>query len=200
MKNLLVLFLITISLSCTQDKQALLGETQWQKKQNADFKDATKSPLKNKDRKSFKGLDFYKIDSTFVVFAKLKRTPDAKWFSMKTTTDRTSKERVFGVLEFELKGTKYELNVYQGESSMTEDGLKDYLFLPFLDDTNGDGSYAGGRYINLKVTDADTIIIDFNTAYNPYCAYNKKYSCPIVPRVNYIATKIEAGVKNFNKD
>jgi uncharacterized protein (DUF1684 family) len=72
------------------------------------------------------------------------------------------------------------------------------LFLPFLDNTNGDTTYGGGRYIDLRIPEGDTIEIDFNKAYNPYCAYNSRYSCPIVPRENYLDTNIEAGVKKFH--
>lgn len=199
MKSFLLLFLMVFTLGCAQDKQMLSGETEWQREMNADFKDASKSPLKDKDRKNFTGLDFYKFDSTYVVKASLKRTPDTQWFKMKTTTDRESEERVFGILSFELKGKMYQLNVYQGKESMTTEGYEDYLFLPFLDDTNGNSSYAGGRYIDLRIPDGDTIAIDFNTAYNPYCAYDEKYSCPIVPRENYLATEVKAGVKAFKK-
>ncbi|NRB58490.1 MAG: DUF1684 domain-containing protein [Winogradskyella sp.] len=165
---------------------------------NADFKDASKSPLKDKDRKNFVELDFFKFDSAYVVKSILKPTPDSDWFDMKTTTDRVSKERVYGIIEFELKGEIYQLNVYQ-ESPDEEGAMPDYLFLPFLDDTNGNGSYAGGRYIDLKIPEGDSIEVDFNKAFNPYCAYNEKYSCPIVPRENYVATRIEAGVKAFKK-
>src|SRR5690606_9644083 len=97
------------------------------------------------------GLDFFKVDSTYVVTARLKLTPDSKWFNMRTTTSRVSKERVFGVLSFELKGKTYQLNVYQGQENMKKEGFEDYLFLPFLDETNGLESYGGGRYIDLKI-------------------------------------------------
>lgn len=199
MKNIFLIFLLVCTVACAQDKQALSGETEWQKEMNADFKDASKSPLKKKDLKKFKGLDFFKFDSTFVVKAVLKRTPETKWFKMKTTTSRESEERVFGILTFELKGQSFQLNVYQGKELMTTEGYEDYLFLPFLDDTNGDTTYGGGRYIDLRIPEENEIEIDFNKAYNPYCAYNEKYSCPIVPRENYLPLKVEAGVKAFKK-
>ena len=82
---------------------------------------------------------------------------------------------------------------------MNEDGFKDYLFLPFMDDTNGEQTYAGGRYIDLRIPEGNTLKIDFNKAYNPYCAYNEKYSCPIVPRENYLDVAVKAGVKVFKK-
>ena len=78
--------------------------------------------------------------------------------------------------------------------------MSNYLFLPFLDGTNGEGSYAGGRYIDLRIPEGDRMEIDFNSAYNPYCDYNEKYSCPIVPRANYLPIQIVAGVKAYKKD
>jgi uncharacterized protein (DUF1684 family) len=199
MKDLSLLFLFLIFIGCAQEKELILGETVFQKQLNAEYKDASKSPLKSKDLKIFKGLDFFKFDSSYVVKATLKPTPDTEWFNMKTTTDRLSKERVFGVLSFELQGQSFQLNVYQGQELMQTEGFKDYLFLPFIDNSNGSSTYAGGRYIDLRIPKGDTLEIDFNTAYNPYCAYNEKYSCPIVPRVNYLDLEIEAGVKAFKK-
>lgn len=199
MKHYFFLFCFAVSmLSCAQDKQPLLGETEWQKEMNAEYKDASTSPLKEIDRKDFKGLDFFKFDSIYVVKATLKLTPNSEWFKMKTTTSRESEQRIFGILTFELKGETFSLNVYQGKDLMKKDEYKDYLFLPFLDDTNGDTTYGGGRYIDLRIPVGNTIEIDFNKAYNPYCAYNDRYSCPIVPRENYLDTKIEAGVKKFH--
>ena len=200
MKNLVLISIILISvLSCGQNKRPIIGETEFQKTINAEYKDASTSPLKDNDRKTFTSLDFYKFDSTYVVEARFKRVENAEWFNMKTTTDRVSKERVYGVLSFELKGDSYSLKVYQGQDLMNKEGFEDYLFLPFLDETNGLGSYGGGRYIDLRIPKSDSVIIDFNKAYNPYCAYNAKFSCPIVPRINYLKTKVEAGVKAFAK-
>ncbi|MBN2868750.1 MAG: DUF1684 domain-containing protein [Flavobacteriaceae bacterium] len=200
MKSYFFLFCFAITmLSCAQDKQPILGETEWQKEMNAEYKDASTSPLKEKDRSDFKSLDFFKFDSTYVVTATLKRTPNTEWFKMKTTTSRESEERIFGILTFQLKGKTFSLNVYQGKELMKDEDFKDYLFLPFLDNTNGDTTYGGGRYIDLRIPEGDTIEIDFNKAYNPYCAYNERYSCPIVPRENYLDTKIEAGVKKFHE-
>lgn len=194
----LFLVLVSISaLSCAQ-KTPVVGDTKFQLELNSEFKDVSTSPLKAKDLKDFKGLDFFKLDSTLMVKANLKRTPDSKWFKMQTTTSRLSNERVYGVLSFELQGQTFELNVYQGKDLMKEEGFTDYLFLPFLDNTNGDATYGGGRYIDLRIPVDKELEIDFNTAYNPYCAYNEKYSCPIVPRENYLDMEVRAGVKKFH--
>jgi uncharacterized protein (DUF1684 family) len=199
MNRVFVSFFVLFLMSCTQEKRPLLGETDYQKEQNAKFKDATTSPLTDKDRKDFNGLDFFKFDSTYIVKAALKRTPESEWFNMKTTTERLSKERVFGQLTFEINDESFNLNVYQGEENMQTEGLEDYLFLPFLDDTNGEESYGGGRYIDLRIPESDSITIDFNKAYNPLCVYNEKFSCPIVPRINYLPIEINAGVKMYAK-
>jgi len=198
MKTYILLFIISICmLSCAQKKRPIKGETEFQKTINSEYKDATSSPLKDKDRKHFEGLDFFKFDSTYVVKADFKRTPNAQSFKMKTTTDRLPEYVKYGELRFQLKGNQFKLNIYQNQALITKEGYEDYLFLPFLDETNGFESYGGGRYIDTRKPEGDTLIIDFNKAYNPYCAYNDKYSCPIVPRENYLKTRVEAGVKAF---
>ena len=192
---LVVCFFIFIA--CQTDKSYINSNSEYQKNQNDLFKDASRSPLKSKDLKYFKGLDFFSIDSSYIVKAKLFRTPNTSFFGMKTTTERITKERVFGILSFIIDNQPFELNVYQGESAGEEDVDANYLFLPFLDESNGLTTYGGGRYIDLYVPVGDTLIIDFNQAYNPFCAYNDKYSCPIVPRENYIPLNVTAGVKIF---
>ncbi len=198
-QTILYALLFSSILSCAQDKTPIQGETEFQRTINSEYKDASKSPLKAKDLKTFKGLDFFKFDESYVVTATLELTPDTKFSTMKTTTTRLTQKRVFGILTFKIKGKDLKLNVYQDKALMQKEEYKDYLFLPFLDDTNGEQSYGGGRYIDLRIPEGNTMVIDFNTAYNPYCAYNDKFSCPIVPRENYLDMAIEAGVKAFHK-
>jgi len=199
MKNIIILFLLIVIYGCTQDKQPIKGETYWQKEMNADFKDATKSPLKDADRKYFRGLDFFKYDSMYIVSAKFTRTPNEKPFKMKTTTNRLPNYVKYGDVEFGLNGNSHILSIYRNLDLVVKEGFENYLFLPFLDNTNGEESYGGGRYVEVEFPEGNEIIIDFNQAYNPYCAYNEKYSCPIVPRSNYVDEDIRAGVKAFGK-
>ena len=131
--------------------------------------------------------------------AEFTRTPNEEPFKMKTTTDRRPIYVKYGQLSFNLKGENYQLNIYQNQGLIEKEGYEDYLFLPFLDETNGLESYGGGRYIDARIPQGDSMLIDFNKSYNPYCAYNDKYSCPIAPRENYLKTRIEAGVKGFDK-
>lgn len=199
MRYILTLFLLVSTFSCAQDKRPIAGDTEFQREINSEYKDASTSPLKDKDRKHFKSLEFFKFDSTYVVMASFKRTPNESVFKMKTTTSRLPEYVKYGEVTFELQGETRRLNVYQSQGLKTKEGYEDYLFLPFLDNTNGDESYGGGRYIDMRIPDADSLEIDFNKAYNPYCAYNEKYSCPIVPRENYLDVEIRAGVKVFKK-
>jgi len=180
--------------SVSASLQAILD---FQERKNEEFRNPETSPLPDRFRKDFQGLAFFPADTNYVVKAILQRTPDAQPFKMPSTTDESTWEVVYGLLRFELNGLHHELEVYQGLELMNREGFKDYLFLPFLDLTNGEETYGGGRYIDLRIPGSDTLIIDFNKAYNPYCVYNKKYSCPLVPRQNYMKTKVMAGVKDF---
>lgn len=197
--NFLYLLFTVVIFSCSEGKEPIPGDTQYQKEVNAKFKDASTSPLKDVDRKNFKGLDFFKFDSTYVVKAKFERTPSETPFEMKTTTERLALYVKYGTVTFNLKGKDHHLNVYQNQDLINKEGYEAYLFLPFLDNTNGEDSYGGGRYIDLEIPDGNELVIDFNKAYNPLCAYNEKYSCPIVPLENYLELRVEAGVKAFNE-
>jgi uncharacterized protein (DUF1684 family) len=199
----LFLFFSFLFFSCnSQDKRALIGETKYQQKLNASYKDASKSPLKKKDLKKFKGLDFFLADSSFIISAKLIKTIDAPTFEMATTTDRKPLYKEFGILTFNLKGKKCELTIYQSQDDLRDEKYKEYLFLPFTDNTSGSESYGGGRYMDVMTTDIsneNTVLLNFNNTYNPYCAYNDRYSCPLTPRKNHIDLEIKAGIKVFEK-
>jgi len=196
-KSLLILFSLLLILNCESKKRYDKNLTPFQKEMNEFFKDASISPLKEKDLKTFRGLDFFVFDSSYVVNAALTRTPDEKSFKMKTTTDRLQEYIKYGTVTFDLFDKSYSLNIYKNLEDINKQGYRDYLFLPFLDDTNGSESYGGGRYIDLDIPKGSNLIIDFNSAYNPYCVYDEKYSCPIVPKDNYLPLEINAGVKDY---
>ena len=202
MKKLLLLAFISF-LSCnSQGKRPLIGKTEYQQKLNASYKDASTSPLKTSDLKNFKGLDFFPIDSSFIVIAILKRTENAPIFEMATTTDRKPLYKEFGILKFTLNRKNHELTIYQSQDDSKDEKYKNYLFLPFTDDTSGNESYGGGRCMDVMTTDIkkdNTILLNFNNTYNPYCAYNDKYSCPLTPKKNHLNIEINAGVKTFKK-
>ena len=190
----ILLFSLFLLLNCDNRKRFNTDLTPFQREINDFFKDASVSPLKKRDLKNFRGLDFFTYDSTYLVTAKLTKTPKEKPFMMLTTTDMVVEYIKYGTVSFELLDNQYSLDIYKNLEDPNE---RDNLFLPFLDDTNGNESYGGGRYINLDIPQGDNLIIDFNSAFNPYCVYDEKYSCPIVPRENYLPLEIKAGVMNF---
>jgi uncharacterized protein (DUF1684 family) len=200
---ILILCILSVLFSCnSQGKRALLGKTEYQQKLNASYKDASKSPLKSKDLKQFKGLDFFPVDTAFIVTATLVKTANAPTFEMATTTDRKPLYKEYGTLNFLIKGKACELTIYRSQEDLRDEKYKDYLFLPFTDATSSDESYGGGRYMDVMTTDENadgTIELNFNNTYNPYCAYNDKYSCPLTPRKNHLDVAIKAGIMVFEK-
>ena len=196
--RILLLIVIIFSFSCREEKRYQdVNLTEYQRQVNNYFKDASVSPLKPKDLKNFQGLDFFEFDSIYVVKAKIEETKESLPFKMKTTTDIPADVRKYADLFFQISDKEFELSVYENLEYEGVEGYENYLFLPFLDETNEDETYGGGRYLDLFLNGTDSIIIDFNKAYNPKCVYDENFSCPIVPRKNFLNTRIEAGVKNF---
>lgn len=193
----LFLFLMVFFPNFAQEKFERDSVIAFQKEINADYGNPEKSPLLEKDLKKFKGLSFFPIEEKFHVVAKFIRTPDEKPFEMPTTTTRKPMYVKYGEAHFEIDGKNFKLNIFQNLDYKKIDPKA--LFLPFTDLTSGVESYGGGRYIDLQISENDSIVINFNKAYNPYCAYNPKYSCPIPPTENDLAIEIRAGVKNFKK-
>ena len=199
--RILLSIVIIFSFSCREEKRYQdLNLTEYQRQVNNYFKDASVSPLLPKDLKNFQGLDFFEFDSTYVVKAKIEETKESLPFKMKTTTDIPADVRKYGDLFFQITEKEFELSIYENLEYEGVEGYENYLFLPFLDNTNGNETYGGGRYLDLYLNGTDKIIIDFNKAYNPQCVYDENFSCPIVPKKNFLNTRIEAGVKNFIKN
>lgn len=182
-----------------QDSKSAKEALKFQEKLNKEFANKEKSPLTDEDYKTFKTLNFFPIDTAYCVVAKLNVFENSKSFKMKTTTDRLPEYKIYASATFKIKGKEYVLKIYQNQKLLLTTDYEEYLFLPFTDKTNGEGSYGGGRYIDLKIPKGDSIIIDFNQAYNPYCAYNHKYSCPIPPSENNLNLEIPVGVKYISK-
>jgi len=167
----------------------------WQNELNHEFADSAASCLSPLDRARFHALDFYPINISYSVQARFERTKDEKEFGMKTTTDRLPIYIRYGIAHFSLDGKDLKINIYQNVKFSKTDKYKDYLFMLFNDQSSVKDSYGGGRYIDLRIPQGDSILIDFNRAYNPYCAYNHKYSCPIPPDDDYLDVNILAGCK-----
>jgi len=204
MKTLLINILILISfIGCTNSsKKNYEDEIKlFQYKLNTEFADATTSPLTAEDIKTFKALDFFNIDEDYKVTAELILTPEAPIFEMQTTTERKPLYKKYGIAKFTINGINCELNLYQNQDFINSSTYGNLLFIPFNDLTNGKTSYSGGRFIDVEIPKKgnNTIEIDFNRSYNPYCAYNHSYSCPIPPAENNLNVNINAGEKAYHK-
>jgi uncharacterized protein (DUF1684 family) len=152
------------------------------------------------DDKQF--FSFFTINEKYKVTASVEETGNSKWFSMETSGAIKKTFRVYGVLHFSINDTAVTLNIYQSQNLMNIAEYKNHLFLPFTDITSGEETYAAGRYIDLDISDIknNKLVIDFNKAYNPYCAYvSGKYNCPIPPKENQLPVAILAGEKIFSK-
>jgi uncharacterized protein (DUF1684 family) len=195
MKKLLILLFFSVFAFAQKN---LSSAEKFQAELNQSFADSLKSPLMKEDFKSFKGLDFFPLNEKYIVESTFIRTKKEKAFGMKTTTSRTPLYVKYGELHFTIDGKNLKLNVYKNLDLSKKSGYEDYLFLPFSDLTCEKESYIGGRYVDMKVQKGKNWTIDFNKAYNPYCAYNYEYSCPIVPLENDLEVEILAGVKKFH--
>lgn len=193
-----IIFLMTLNFGFSQEKFDVVSIEKFQKELNAEFSNSETSPLRAEDLAAFQSLDFYPINESFFVIAKFVRTQEEKPFKMKTSTDRKPLHVKYGEAHFTIDGVNCKLNIYRNIELSKKEEYKDNLFLPFSDLTSGKESYIGGKYIDLKIPKADTIVIDFNTSYNPYCAYNYKFSCPKVPLENDLKIEVRAGVKKFH--
>ena len=159
----------------------------------------THEVVKGEDRKL---IQFYKEDKSYKVTCAFIKSKDTSIISMPTSGTAIVKKdfKKYGKINFLLKGIKYELTIYQSYP-LFEGAYKNYLFLPFGDNTSGVDTYGSGRYIDLLTTAIknNKVTIDFNEAYNPYCAYASGFNCPIPPIENLLKTDIKAGEMNYLK-
>lgn len=162
----------------------------------SDFLTDPSSPLKKDD---LQYLRFYDADSTYRVTAAAEILNNTTPFLMPVFSGGGRQYLRYARISFVLKGKPYTLFVYRSVALSQMAQYKDYLFLPFTDETNGKTTYEGGRYIDLKAGDFKNgaVVIDFNKAYNPYCAYSGGYSCPKPPDENHLPLAVKAGEKLF---
>ncbi len=151
------------------------------------------SPIPPDERPSFKGLKYFPPDEGYRVSSKLERFGAPKPITIATSTGTRQAYVKYGALTFKIGESPLRLIVYKS----AEDPYARSLFVPFSDGTSGRETYAAGRYLDLEEQGGDDYELDFNMAYNPYCAYSEEYTCPIPPVENKLPFKILAGEKNY---
>src|SRR6186713_3701353 len=147
-------------------------------------------------------MSFFAVNERYRITCSFERTMNSPWFRMESSGPIKKNYRVYGIIHFAINDTAVTLNIYQSQDLMTSTQYKDHLFIPFTDATSGEGTYESGRYIDLELKDItnEKVLIDFNKAYNPYCAYvSGKYNCPIPPAENRLIVAIRAGERSFGK-
>ena len=147
-------------------------------------------------------MSFFPVNEKYRMTCRFERTMNSPWFRMESSGPIKKNYRVYGIIHFTINDTAVTLNIYQSQDLMTTKEYKDHLFIPFTDATSGEETYESGRYIDLEIKDItnENVLIDFNKAYNPYCAYvSGKYNCPIPPAENRLIVAIRAGEKSFGK-
>jgi uncharacterized protein (DUF1684 family) len=163
------------------------------------FADTSTSILMPEDMPNFAGLHYYLINEKFIVDAKFRKFLFKQKFEMATSTDRKPIYRRYGVLKFYISEQKCKLVLYENLSYKEKHPEYTGLFCPFVDSSKHIASYGGGRYLDFdRLQMTKNISIDFNKSYNPYCAYNYRYSCPIPPLENHLKVNIEAGIQSWH--
>lgn len=147
------------------------------------------SPLTREQRKEFKGLNYFPENGALHLEVIVEEFPEKEMFEMQTSTGSVQHYERFGRFKFLVGEVEAQLTIYQNEHG---------FFLPFVDSLAGKETYPAGRYLEPEPLPGGRFLIDFNLAYNPYCAYNEMWSCPITPAENRLKVAIRAGEKLFH--
>lgn len=195
MKRLFILSCLLVSVNCFSQSS---------------YKDSIQKHIDNyiKEHGVVKGSDkkhlhFYPVNASYKLNATVELQPNSQWFKMDASGPIKQLYRAYGKATFIVNGKEVQLNIYQNQGLMQTDKYADHLFIPFTDATSGKQTYEGGRYIDISISEIRNGILelDFNKAYNPYCAYvSGIYSCPIPPKENRLTVAIESGEKKFGKE
>jgi uncharacterized protein (DUF1684 family) len=174
-----------------QEKQVL----EWRRERDVFFQNHQRSPLPPLEKTNFKGLKYYPFNPQYAFQGQIERyrfhISNPRYYATFLTNKGTNKRYLrYGKFPFKLNGQDYTIEVYKSI-------LSDMLFIPFKDTTNGKETYEGGRYIDAEILPGYKMLLDFNMAYYPSCAYNEKFTCALPPRENMLEIAIRAGEKNF---
>lgn len=148
------------------------------------------------EKKNCKGLNYFPIDFNYRISAKLISIENKKVVVLPTSDNLEKKYLEYAFTEFELNGEPCKLLILE---IMEEGPYRGTLFLAFADATSANETYGAGRYLDVKkVPGASSVVLDFNQAYNPYCAYSEKFSCPFPPKENVLKVAVRAGEKSYH--
>ena len=162
-----------------------------------EFADSTSSPFNKKELEKFHGFNYFVPNSDYKITANFVVDTSKQEFGMKTTTSRTPQYRIYGYLNFVLNDTVCKLTAFQNMGYKDHPKYGGNLFVPFTDLSNSETTYEAGRYIDMQIPNSNKVVLDFNAAYNPYCAYSSRWSCPLVPFENHLNLHVLSGEKTY---
>ena len=197
--NKFILFSAIILISCTTDSEMTDSKLiQHRLEKDSIFVHASGSPLRDEDKVSFSGLKYFPYADDLSFSGPIIRFEKADSTQIYATKEGDIRPAIaLGYFPFEYKGTSYKLQIYKLYSK--QDPEKSFLFLGFSDKTTGSETYSAGRYIDLQENPENYYVVDFNYAYNPYCAYNDRYSCALPPAENNLPFEVTAGEKIYKE-
>lgn len=164
---------------------------EFRKEKDEFFAHHPQSPLTREQRKAFNGLNYFPEDESLRLEVQVEEFSQKDSVQMQTTTGDVQEYVRYGRFRFEVDGQSAELTIYESQHG---------FFLPFVDSLAGSETYPAGRYLDPDPLPGNRFLVDFNLAYNPYCAYNEMWSCPITPFENRIKIPIRAGEKIFHPE
>jgi uncharacterized protein (DUF1684 family) len=188
------LFLVLVGATLQSRAQhTYLDSLQHWRKNYIETHDILKTP---EQQKLFR---FYPLNPKYQVTCSIDRLADSAWFPLPTSSGKPKPARKYGRLTFKLHDTTLHLVVFQLQMLLANPDTKDYLFVGFTDATSAIETYGAGRYIDCLISDihGNKLVLDFNKAYNPDCAYTTGYNCPIPPKENDLPVAIRAGERNY---
>ena len=172
-----------------------LKELEERRKEKDDFfATQHESPIPHGERKGFRGLKYFPPDRKFTINTKLQRYEKPEIIQMATSAGTAQRFYRIGYFEFEISTDKVRVQAYQ-----SAERKGDEIFIPFRDKTSGKDSYDSGRYLDFHSSKDDEYLIDFNFAYNPFCAYSDEYVCPFPPNENWLDVEIRAGERKYHE-
>ena len=164
--------------------------TEFRQAKDEFFKTDEQSPLEADQKKNFKCLNYFPENPDLIFEVKLEKFAEIEEIAIGTSSGDTQIYNRYGRLQFVVNSQKVALTIYESETG---------FYLPFVDKLAGKETYPAGRYLEPEQLDGNRFLIDFNYAYNPYCAYNENWSCPLTPNENRLPVEIRAGEKLFKE-
>lgn len=201
--SFIILTVITIIFSgCsnyTEDQKKYITELEeFRTEKNIEFRDSSYSPFNRKSKVEFHPLKYFDANFDFVFTGKLIEDEIQDTIKIFGTKGEERKSVRYGILNLQNKKNKLDVKVYE---TLARDGITKYYSIWFTDKTTNDETYGVGRYVNFELNENSEFIytVDFNYAFNPYCAYSSEYSCAIPTKEDYLDIAIEAGEKKFHE-